>query len=245
METKLMREKPDMDPLFEEMPLEKEKVYTFFSKPVVGRTKLMTDLADLLISESDMKGVFFTTENNESLAKVSFMFGNFNMYKPDKINWIVDDSKYDYDKLIGVLDETKPDFLIVDNVIPDCREKTGNPVLVHLREIAQKYNLILLCTAQQSVRFYMEMPPVELLEQSAESAAAKALIEQSDYVTYMSCWSYYHVSYKNFYDDSMDFYISKTPKQPIAVKIEHFREFNHPELGFMPTFDDLLKYYFD
>lgn len=68
METKLMREKPDMTLLFEEMPLEKGKVYTFFSKPAVGRTKLMTDLADLLISESDMKGVFFTTESNESLA---------------------------------------------------------------------------------------------------------------------------------------------------------------------------------
>ena len=28
MKTKLMREKPDMTPLFEEMPLEKGKVYT-------------------------------------------------------------------------------------------------------------------------------------------------------------------------------------------------------------------------
>jgi hypothetical protein len=179
----------------------------------------MTDLANLLIGKSDMKGVFFTTENNESLAKVSFIFGNFDMFKPDKIKWIFDDAKYDYDNLIAVLDEAKPDFLIIDNVIPDCREKNSNPVLEHLHEIAQKYNIILLCTAQQSVRFYMEMPPEKLLEQSAENPAAKALIEQSDYVTYMSCWSYYHVSYKNFYDDSMDFYISKTPNSQLQLKL--------------------------
>jgi hypothetical protein len=36
METKMMREKPDMAPLFEEMPLEKGKVYTFFSKPAMA-----------------------------------------------------------------------------------------------------------------------------------------------------------------------------------------------------------------
>ncbi|MBR1532318.1 MAG: hypothetical protein IJ643_09720 [Eubacterium sp.] len=225
----------DLKPLLKEMKMEKGKIYTFFGRPVIGKTQFAVEMTAFLWFNEGLKGTFITNEKKEKLAESIVKWENYHFLTgPDNLNYIFEKNSYDYEKINAEMIRHNSDFLVIDNIYQLGAEDDNNDFITHLKEIAQKNKVIIICTAPQTVRFEMGKPPKDLLQQAEQTPIAKHLIQQSDFVVFLDRWSYFNASYRWHYDDSMDFIIAKSNYKPTVVNIMHFRAFAYPNEQFCP-----------
>lgn len=225
----------DMKPLLKEMKMEKGKVYTFFGRPVIGKSQLAVEMTAFLWFNEGLKGIFLTNENKEKLADSIVKWENYHFLTgPDKLKYIFEEGPYDYKEINAEIVRHNADYIVIDNVYQLGEGDDNKSFIAHLKEIAQKNQIIVICTAPQTVRFEMGKSPKELLQQAEQTPIAKHLIQQSDFVAFLDRWSYFNASYRGHYDDSMNFIIAKSNYKPTVVNIKHFRAFAYPAGQFCP-----------
>ncbi|MBQ9531369.1 MAG: ATP-binding protein [Eubacterium sp.] len=225
----------NLKPLLKEMNLEKGNVYTFFGRPVIGKTQLAAELTAHLLCDKDLRGIYLTSDKQETLAASVVKWENYRFLDcSGKAKYLFEENVYDDNKINAEIVKHNADFLVIDNVFQLDGEAGQGEFIAHLKEIAERNNIMIICTAPQSVRFDIGKNPRDLLKQAEETPVAKQLIHQSDFVAFMDCWAYFNVSYRGHFNDSMDFIIAKSNYKPTVVNIRHFREFRYPVGQFYP-----------
>lgn len=217
----------DITPLINEMRLEKGKVYSFIGRVAIGKTKLMTDITAYLLSNTDMKGIFCTTTERDSLSDTILQFNNVEILLHCKrMKYLFGDYAFDGDTFFSDIAAEGTDFLIIDSVYPYDSENIATPLISRLKEFAKERNIIIICTARQNVKYGIDNPRSVFIRTAEKNAGTKQLTEQSDFVAFMDMVPYYNPDYPGVYndDDSVDFIITKGKNGQKTIKIEHLRK---------------------
>ena len=223
-----MKKQTNYKPLLKEMQIRRGEVYTFLCMPAMGKTKLAMDLTTYFSYDEKLNGIFLSNDTTERIADAVNHFNNIKFIDHQgRLNYQFDDI-YDYNKINKLITHNNADFLVVDTVYRLHGEGNESKFITHLKEIAERNNIFIICTAPLERLFDMKVAPKELLKNAKEEAIARRLIHQSDFVAFINRWSYNNVTLDNNYNLSADFIITKSNHRNTTVNIKDFATFMLP-----------------
>ena len=112
----------DLKPLLKEMKMEKGKIYTFFGRPVIGKTQFAVEMTAFLWFNEGLKGTFITNEKKEKLAESIVKWENYHFLTgPDNLNYIFEKNSYDYEKgRANII--CPPFFYLINHLFTVCNQ---------------------------------------------------------------------------------------------------------------------------